>query len=271
MNVPATTFDTDTAVRPLGAGVYEADVHSRWWVGRGPNGGYLGAIVLRALTEALGDPERAPRSLTLHFVARPEAGPVRIVCALEREGRALSTLSARVTQDGRLITLALAAFSKAFPGVEYADATMPDVPWAEDVERLSPEGALPDFVANFDLRWAVGDAPGSGSRRALSGGWLRLAEPRALDPLAATLYTDAWAPAVFSRLEEPVAAPTVDLTVHFRTPLPPRGSSPKDHCLAVFRSSTASEGFWEEDGELWSADGVLLAQSRQLALVLRER
>lgn len=63
----------------------------------------------------------------------------------------------------------------------------------------------------------------------------------------------------------------IDLTVHFRAPLPPPGASPEDHVLAVFRSTTAREGFWEEDGELWSRGGVLLAQSRQLALVLPER
>jgi hypothetical protein len=39
----------------------------------------------------------------------------------------------------------------------------------------------------------------------------------------------------------------------------------------VFRSSTAREGFWEEDGELFARGGALLAQSRQLALALPER
>ena len=41
-----------------------------------------------------------------------------------------------------------------------------------------------------------------------------------------------------------------------------------DWVLVVFRSTVASDGFIEEDGELWSRDGRLLAQSRQLAVVL---
>jgi len=61
--------------------------------------------------------------------------------------------------------------------------------------------------------------------------------------------------------------PTVDLTIHFRTELPLAHARPDDWCLAVFRSRLAAGGFVEEDGEVWSHDGVLLAQSRQLAVI----
>jgi acyl-CoA thioesterase len=60
-----------------------------------------------------------------------------------------------------------------------------------------------------------------------------------------------------------VQVPTVDLTIHFRDePAPVH-----DWCLARFVSRHASHGFVEEDGEIWSRDGRLLAQSRQLALM----
>jgi acyl-CoA thioesterase len=65
-----------------------------------------------------------------------------------------------------------------------------------------------------------------------------------------------------------VAAPTIDLTVHFRAPGAVAALAAEDHLLVRFRSTTAAGGFFEEDGELWSPDGTLLAQSRQLALLL---
>ena len=45
-------FSTDTAVRSMGAGCYAADIDRGWWIERGPNGGYLAAIVLRAIQAA---------------------------------------------------------------------------------------------------------------------------------------------------------------------------------------------------------------------------
>ena len=39
-----------------------------------------------------------------------------------------------------------------------------------------------------------------------------------------------------------------------------------DYVLGRFWSRLGLGGVWEEDGELWTPDGQLIAQSRQLAL-----
>jgi acyl-CoA thioesterase len=142
-------FAEATAVTPVGPGRFGATVDESWQVGRGPNGGYLAALVLRALIATVGDPERSPRSLTVHFLVPPEPGPVEVVVAVERTGRSLVSLSARMVQGERVVALALAAFSPPWKGVELVEATMPSVP---SYERTAQAEVLdgPPFRAHFE-------------------------------------------------------------------------------------------------------------------------
>jgi acyl-CoA thioesterase len=265
-----TKFDRDTALEPAGGGSYRGAIDRAWWIQAGPNGGYVAAIVLRALTLAVDDPARTPRSFTVHYLAPPVEGPVEVAVTVEREGRSLTFLSARMTQEGRLVATALAAFASTRPGPEFCDLVMPEVPPPAEVPVRTMEGPRPPLVDQYEQRAAIGGAPFSGGP-SVSGGWLKLAEPRLADHLLVAAFMDAWLPPVFIRTTTPLAVPTVDLSIHFRHPLPVAGAEPDDFYLAVFRSQVAAEGFVEEDGELWTADGHLLAQSRQLAVLLEPR
>jgi acyl-CoA thioesterase len=263
--MPEHVFDRDTAVRRTGENEFSAQIEGeRWWVVRGPNGGFVAAIVLNALTAALGDPTRPIRSLTVHYPGAPQPGELEIAVRIERSGRSAAYLSARATQEGRPVALALAAFSSAFPGADFQTARMPDVPPPEAIEASALPGA-PSFTRNFDYRFALGGPPFREEEQAATGGWLRLREPRALDAPLAAAYTDAWPPAIFWRLSNFAVVPTIDLTIHFREALPLDGPEPDDHVLATFDSRRSKDGLWEENGELWSRDGRLLVQSRQLA------
>ncbi len=162
----------------------------------------------------------------------------------------------------------MAAFSEPFEGPSYTAEEMPAVQPADRLPRLDPEELnLPAFFCNYEMAPAIGPPPFQSAEQALTGGWIRSREPRPLDaPLAAAIL-DAWVPTAFIVLDRPHPAPTLDLTIHLREPLPPPGAAVDDWYLSVFRSGLAREGFFDEDGELWSADGRLLAQSRQLALL----
>ena len=265
-----TRFDTQTAIEPTGDGIFEAKVHEDWWVARGPHGGYLASIILRALTARLDDPVRLPRSLTVQYVSAPQLGSVAIETTIERSGGNSTFMSARLTQGGAIMANALATFSSSWRGIEFDDAVMPESPGPEEGFPVPTEGdGVPRFLGNFDMRWTIGDAPFSGSDAAVVGGWLRLDEPQIADHIVVATLMDAWAPAIFPRATEPFIAPTLDLTIHFRTPVPLDSATPDDHYLGRFSSKLGRDGFFEEDGELWSKDGVLVAQSRQLALALK--
>lgn len=255
-----------TAVTPDGPGTFAATIHPEWFGGGGPHGGFVSATILRAMLTALDDPARPPRSLTLHFLSPPAAGPCRIAVTVERAGRSLSSLSARLEQDEGTRVLALAALSVPWEAPEHDRAPLPDVPAPGEVDpvRFDAARGAPRFFDHVEVRPVFGGFVGSGQTQV--GGWIRLNPPEALDPPAVAFLTDAWWPGVFGLLDRPPAgAPTIDLTVHFRRPLP---VTPADEpVLARFTTRLVHDGFFEEDGELWAADGRLLAQSRQLGLL----
>jgi acyl-CoA thioesterase len=267
---PSTTlFEQDTAVTPAGDGVWHATISDRWAVPRGPNGGYIAALILRALEAAVDDPERAPRSLTLHYLRPPVAGEAsQIHVTVERAGRTLSSLSARLVQDGRTMVLALAAFAGDFTAAIDYVASPPDVgPPPAELHTVPAGPGVPEIALRIAAAPVFGAGALAGGDEALAGGWLRLAEPRIADAAALAFYADAWLPAPFVRLAAPVPAPTIDLTIHFRTRLPHPGMAIDAPVLARFSSSTSHGGFFEEDGSIWAPDGTLLVQSRQLALL----
>jgi acyl-CoA thioesterase len=242
-------------------GAWRAFTPEHWFVARGPNGGYLAALAARAAEAAAGRPLR---SLTLHFVAAPAVGPLDVRATVEREGRSYSAVSIRIEQQGAPMTLALATLGELpEDGPAWDAAPMPDALPLAATEPIPPDQSdVPAFMRNYDMRWALGedgDVPGS-------GGWIRSREPRHVDAPLIAAMTDAWAPAAFVALGRFVAAPTLDLTIHIRRPLPPAGMAPEDFLLCRFSSRLSVGGVWEEDGALWSPSGELLAQSRQLAL-----
>ena len=259
------SFLRDTAVEALGDGSYRGHVSADWFTPRGANGGCLAAVVLRAIMAAEPDASRAPRSLTLHYLRPPGEGEVRIAVTEERRGGSVSTYSARMEQDGRLCVLALAALSQDFSSsLTYAPA-MPDVPPPNGL-AVRDDPSLPRISHRFAMQGAVGHEPFSGGPEALTGGWIAFAgdEPSPLDAPALALLSDAWLPSMFVLAQDFIGVPTIDLTIHFRA----RTAGRTGPALAIFRSRTSAEGFFEEDGELWSEDGTLLAQSRQLGPVL---
>ncbi len=275
-----TAFDRDTAVmlrsRVKDSGgervALAADVSPDWRAGRGPHGGYLAAMLLRALTEAVDDPSRTPRSLTIHYARAPQPGPVSIDVAIERQGRSLSTLSARMQQDGAPVALALAAFSVPWDAPHIDELPMPDVA-PQDPERKSAVplfAGAPAFTSHLIIQPRIGAVPFQGSQAPMEiGSWLGLAEPRPIDALSLAFFSDALFSPPFIRLSEPATTPTIDLTIHFRTPMPRTAEpDPGELCFARFRSGLIQEGFFEEDGVIWASDGTVLAHSRQLGIVL---
>jgi acyl-CoA thioesterase len=284
------TFESDTAAELIGPGRYAVELSDRWWVGRGPNGGYVAALMLRAMsleagsavgptagavgaageaTESARDsgPSQPPRSLTVHFLNTPSVGPAEIEVTVERQGRSTMFLSARLVQEGEVQGKAMAVFSAERQGPSFIHTKMPELPAPEDGEEFDTSLAPVPVFARYRAIVALGGVPMSGGDRADTAGWLKLVDEEPMSPELAAAMLDVWYPAPFVAITEPAVAPTLEYTVHFPREMPVEGAGPSDWVLARLKVDEAVEGHFTEDGELWTRDGVLLARCRQVALL----
>src|SRR3954452_2700063 len=162
-----TGFERATTPEPLGAGRYRATMDRAWWIVRGPNGGYVAAILVRAMEAELAMPDRQLRSLTVHYPRVPPEGEVEVHVAVERSGRGLSTVSARLIDGDRLIALAIGAFSGPYESpLSYDESPMPAVEAPDPMPPAPDDGPMP-----FLRQWRMARALGAGGR-AHTGGWM---------------------------------------------------------------------------------------------------
>lgn len=262
-------LDTDTALRALGDGSYAAEMSRRWWVQAGPNGGYLAALILRALLSELdpqGKGERVVRSMHVRYLKPAGEGEVTIHVSTLQAGRSMTTLAARLVQAGRDIVLASATFSAPLSAIAFQDSSMPTLPAVGQCEAIEKRIELNH---RWDMYRGIGGAFRSGER-ALTGGHIRLAEPRIPDALTLAAVWDAWPPAVFARAIDQRfkgAVPTVEVSIVFRHAGPLPGLGAGDYLVIQAESDAARDGLTEEVAQVWSPGGELLARSRQLALL----
>lgn len=267
MSPGAGEFADDVALAPAGGGDFAGEIRPRWNVGTAPNGGYLMAMAANAMLTASGRPD--PLSVTAHYASPPEPGPVTVATETVRAGRRYATLAARMLQGEheRVRLLGAVGDLDTMTGPTHVDATPPEV---EPPERCVPVASwrpgepLPEFLQRYDLRLPQPVVGSSDDQALRVAGWIRFSDGAPPSVLALLAFCDAFPPSILE-VGNVGWVPTIELTVHVRARPAP------GWVMGAFRTRVLVDGLLEEDGELWGADGRLLAQSRQLALVLPRR
>ena len=262
-------FLTATTITPLGEGRFRSRFDAPWYQGRGAFGGVVAGQIIRALEHEVAAPNRPLRSFTVHFCAPAAEGEAQVHTRLERVGKLITYATARVENAAGVVAVASATFGVSRGGTPaYFDMKPPDVPRPETLEPVPEEVPMPTFCQFFEYRFCVGSAPYSGGE-ARTGGWIRpKGPPLVLDAALCAGLMDAYPPSVLSYVDGMRHAASVDFTVHFFHALPRPGERPGAQYLRTGHSRWAGEGFSEDYQELWSEDGTLIAQCRQLIAVL---
>lgn len=285
----AVGFDQAVAVRELAPGRYAGNVDSGWDGPLTTHGGILAANILRAVDLHTNvDRTLQVRTLACHFLRPPVHGEFEIVVTPLRSGRRFASAAATIEQNGKLCVTALLTHSaRDLPDAGHWQPAMPDVAPAppRDAPSLGPD----EYFADPGEHWFAMPAqrpryfqqlkvaprfggmmfngppvdPGKGSE---NGGWLTLPRPRPVDPELLMVFVDAFWPSVLQSMRIPVMLPTLDLTIHIRAVLPPEGL-PDQPLLAYNNTIALIDGTSDSDSRIFTADGRLLAQARQLQFV----
>lgn len=262
-----TKFDEATQAIRVDDATYDVCLDDAYSIGGPLNGGYLLATVLRAVVDA--SPHAHPVSTSAQFLRVPRPGPATVRLTPLKAGRTAAMTRATLTQGDESFIEALVTTATLDP------AAVPD--WSDGPSAPMPGLAacvplpVPKTESNMNLGaqvemlfdpptigWLAGEPTGRPECRA----YFRMAEPQDPDPYVIALAVDALPPVVFSAGARGWA-PTVELTWHLRA-LPAPG-----WLTVIGGGRLISDGWFDEDVEVWDSAGRLVAQSRQIARVGR--
>ena len=265
----AVSFDEAIAHTPLGEGRFRTSTPPEWLATSRSPGGLVGAQLFTGLQAMVPDEHFRPRSLTVHLLRAPQDGEYEVHVEVLRMGRTFVSLSGRVIQGEKLIATGLGGFGTERSGPEFDEMPMPAVepPSADnETQAYVPEFAFP-FANNIVLQDRLGPAPFTSPDGPMERvGWAGFAQPRPVDAAGLLLISDIGMMGWWVRLDRMHTTATLDHTMHFRADL--NDDIPSGMVLLRSRTVLVRGGYLDWDVDVWSQDGTLLCQSRQLVAVL---
>jgi len=235
-------FDTETISENISDGHWQMNMVPDWNIGNNPNGGYLLACLLRAMATLVPDTPD-PVATTTHYLRPGLSGQVADLHAhVVRFGRRTATVTGTMEQDGkpRITCTAEECTTRS---------------------ELAQAVELP-IMNRLDIRIDPKYAESGHHKEAIITGWLRFKDERPVDVMALPLFCDSFPPSVFTLYGAIGWVPTIELSVHIR-----RRPQP-GWIKGAFKTRDVAGSLFIENGLLWDENDRLVAQSRQLQMIL---
>lgn len=244
-------------------------IPSQWSQGRACYGGLMAALLYEAM--AARAPGRPVRSLAITFVGPAQAEvPISFEVELLREGKAVTSLLGRAVQGGQVMTIIQGSFGLS----RQSTVSFSNMPVAEmkSLEQSIPisyiEGVTPEYIRHLEMRWGIGGMPFSNTPSPAIGGWVQLRGEVPDIPIGEAhmlALVDAWPPALVTHLDRFAPGSSLTWTIEFVQPLPV--ASTRDWFRYRANIEHARDGYGHTAAALWTAEGELLALSRQTVTV----
>ena len=236
-----------------------------WSIGRVPNGGYSSALNLGAMIQHTGQP--VARSMTNHYY-RPavHGAPAIVNTEIRRRGRTMVHCDATLVQEGKVRLRSVGVFGDYPPDDVVTPITPTEIPPPNECVLRDPglQGFHMSLLDSLEVRIdpTVDERIGDPDAEPRIEGWVRFVEPRPNDALALALFADAFPPAVLIPQPDSGWVPTIELTTHIRA------RALDGWIRGQITTANIRGGTLLEDAHLWDSSGTLVAQSRQIAMLL---
>ena len=249
---------------------------TNYFVGSTPHGGYLMAIMHKALTSIL--PHSTAISSSVQYLDRIDAKPFELEIESFKVSRGSSSGIVRLRQDDKVCTTFTGTCSdfEFMKGYDDLQKPLPNIFADKDkndylemnYDKIS-KGFTPSFIQQLECLihpdhawWNREIDSDSADNEARCSAFLEM-EGGKPDQFCLSFYSDILPPVVCNKYGPLGWIPTITLTTHIRQ-LPTTSQ-----LYADFIATDINKGYFEQDCNIWDLNGNLVASSRQLTRILK--
>lgn len=256
-------FDQAIALNPEGPHLFFGRTSDAYWNAISPYGGMTAATVLQAVLQhpdRLGD----PIAMTVNFAGAIKAGDLTVKAWPARTGRSTQhwQIEIRQADDQQPLVTATAVFAVRRKTWGDIESRMPTVSGPEAFQRFLLPKPLP-FLERYDIRY-VDSGPYAGKEESLTQCWIGDVPPRKPDFPAIAAHCDSFIPRLFVRKGAASPVSTVSLSINFHIDSASLDAIPGSFVFGQARANGFHDGFYDQEGRLWSENGLLLATTHQM-------
>ncbi len=256
--------------------VFIVNPDTNYFVGNTPHGGYLMALMHKALTNVL--PHSTAISSSVQYLDRIDAAPFELEVEIFKISRGSSSGIVKLMQDDNICTTFTGTCSDFEFMKGYDDLQKPLPPLFNDKDKQDyvkmnydkiSKGFTPAFIQQLECLvhpdhawWNRESNFNNKDKEARCSAFLEMLGG-VPDQFCLSFYSDILPPVVSNKYGPLGWIPTITLTTHIRQ-LPTTAE-----VYADFKATDINKGYFEQDCNIWDLNGILVASSRQLTRILK--
>ena len=254
--------------------VFSFTPNSKYFVGNTPHGGYLLALMNKAMTKVL--PHPSAINSNVYYLDRTEPEPAELHVEVFRTSRGSSMGQVKLIQNNKITCLysSLCSDFEYMKGHSGLETPLPEIMYSvkqDDFKVMNYEnfklGSTPSFIQQLNMSvhpdhaWWDREISNDAAEARCSA-YLEL-QGGIADTFVLSYLADILPPVVQNKYGPLGWVPTLALTCNIR-------QLPQTNLLFIDGlAKDISNGYFEQDCYIWDLKGNLVATSRQLAKILK--